>query len=1268
MSKGIKTVGILFFVLIVLVATIFVLLQTDYFRNTIKSVAEKSVSSTVGQNFTMGKIEGDFIHGINLKDVSFKIEGEPFVHVDEISVKYSLLSILDVYAIFSKVVPIKDISSKGLSVNLTQDKNGIWNVNKLGGENGKKEEGKNESPNWNIFIKHLLLKDAKITVEDKRKKEVSEIWIPGTDLSIKMFGITKKIDFNLKKTDIYTSQPQLNIKGLSAKAVYTQDKAQVRDLNANINGTNVKFDGEVNNFIEPKFKFKAAAYGFKVEKGALNMEVQGSGLYKSPEDIHAEIRISLPNSQIMGKKFEGSIEEIKIGGVNVEVQHGVVKTEFGEAAFSGNANLEQLLSSKGINEFQSKLSLRNVNLSRIPEIIKNQIDFGIADGNFDVEGRWKQVRDLEIKVNINQFRQRGKPGEINLKGLVEATKSNAKFDLVSNLNKVNLSPILNDKKYASNLNSKLHLKGSAPLGGKLEGLVVTLSGEILPSSIFDVSLTGGEIDVSYNKKILAIKSLSLLSDSFKLKASGEENRMDFSYEAEVKNLNLISKFFSRLDLKGSLKASGRVRGEITNPQATFSATVSDFGYKKDLQVKSINLNGDTVINLENPKFQVKGILKEIKFQERNVKSIDLEARNEDKGLRGNFFILEDPQRSYEIKLKLIDLKSQEKDIKLEKVKLNLGNRTLENRDVIDVTASPERITIKSLNLYYGSNFIVGDVNVNFNGAINAALDLKRISLADISQALGLKTQVRGVASGSVYFQGTPEQPNIKINLGTQGLGFMDFMSDNSSLNLSYSNKSLNLDFTVSEKAQEVLSAKGGASLDLNLKNVQENIKDATFNLTLKSSGIDVSPLTKLNEEIREIHGKAILDLRASGSIKSPKVNGWVRLQNISLKTQSLRNEIRATTGLVEMEGERGVLRTLDILTDDGGRGTIQGDFNLRELSYNLSGKINDFRVNLKQVTANMDGDVGIKGSNGRVDISGDIRVKRARIRIPEEPTKQVEDIEFVDERKEEPQQFVINEVKQTDYFRDDVGMNLNVFIPGNAWAKGKGANLEVMGRIGVMKKYGEPVILTGDIDTIRGTYEFFGKLFRIERGKVSFRGTPEINPFLDVRALYKVSDVRIFVDVNGTVEKPAVRLSSAPPMEQTDIFSYLAFGTSSDKIGAGQRTNLQSKAAEVGALMAAGKLKDIVGEKFQLDVVSITGGAKGLQDAQIEVGKYLTDKLYIAYERSATDTVSTSYSSTTTQNLTSKVRVEYRLFDFLTLESTVGGVDQGGDIFFNFDY
>jgi autotransporter translocation and assembly factor TamB len=282
---------------------------------------------------------------------------------------------------------------------------------------------------------------------------------------------------------------------------------------------------------------------------------------------------------------------------------------------------------------------------------------------------------------------------------------------------------------------------------------------------------------------------------------------------------------------------------------------------------------------------------------------------------------------------------------------------------------------------------------------------------------------------------------------------MEFKSDRTTLNLSYLNKKLNLDLNATEDARQILRASGRANVDLNFKKAGENLKDATFNFTIRSAGIDLSPLAGLNKEIKEIHGKVVIDLRASGYIKSPKINGQVKLQDVSLKTQSLRGEIKVPTGLIELQGERGFLRTLEIQTD-GGSGTLRGDFDLKKLSYNLSGKMDNFQINLKEIEAKLDGDIGVKGGEGKNYVSGNIKITR------------------VDQRKEKkPEQFVITEVKQADYFRDNIGMDLNVSIPGNAWVKGKGANIEVKGDLGIIKKYGGPIIVTGIVNTVRGTYD-----------------------------------------------------------------------------------------------------------------------------------------------------------------------------------------------------
>src|ERR1700758_1867759 len=133
-SKIIKIIGILFVALILAVVAISVFTRTDYFRTTLKNLVEKSVDSATGQSFTIGKIEGDLIRGLVLKDVSLKIDGEPFMHLDEFAVRYSLSSILDSSVLLSRVIPLKGISFGGLSVNLIRDEYGNLNVSKLKGE------------------------------------------------------------------------------------------------------------------------------------------------------------------------------------------------------------------------------------------------------------------------------------------------------------------------------------------------------------------------------------------------------------------------------------------------------------------------------------------------------------------------------------------------------------------------------------------------------------------------------------------------------------------------------------------------------------------------------------------------------------------------------------------------------------------------------------------------------------------------------------------------------------------------------------------------------------------------------------------------------------------------------------------------------------------------------------------------------------------------------------------------------------------------------
>jgi translocation and assembly module TamB len=231
----------------------------------------------------------------------------------------------------------------------------------------------------------------------------------------------------------------------------------------------------------------------------------------------------------------------------------------------------------------------------------------------------------------------------------------------------------------------------------------------------------------------------------------------------------------------------------------------------------------------------------------------------------------------------------------------------------------------------------------------------------------------------------------------------------------------------------------------------------------------------------------------------------------------------------------------------------------------------------------------------------------------------------------------------------------------NNWVKGRGANIELSGDLDINKNYGKSVRIAGSIKTVRGTYETLGKLFRLQEGRVSFSGSETINPFLDITALYRVSGVQIYVNISGTVEKPVLKLTSNPEMTETNIISYIVFGAPSDQIGSSDRASIQGAAAGVAGGIAAAQLEKLLGSKFALDVISVGGGGTG--GPQVQVGKYLTQDLYIAYERETSESLINS--SIITQN---KVLLEYTIFRNISINGDVGGENPGVDVFYNFNY
>jgi translocation and assembly module TamB len=207
--------------------------------------------------------------------------------------------------------------------------------------------------------------------------------------------------------------------------------------------------------------------------------------------------------------------------------------------------------------------------------------------------------------------------------------------------------------------------------------------------------------------------------------------------------------------------------------------------------------------------------------------------------------------------------------------------------------------------------------------------------------------------------------------------------------------------------------------------------------------------------------------------------------------------------------------------------------------------------------------------------------------------------------------------------------------------RSRDANVEVFTdgpvRVAVV---GDALTLTGAVDADRGEYTFLSKRFQIKRGSALFIGDPSLNPTLQITAEYQVKqptgNTNIRVLIGGTLQKPRISLESdaQPPLSQSDLLSYLAFGEGSGSLlqfnqtsltGQSGGSNLLSLAstrlAGVALGVALDELEGDAARSFGLDVFNVTPGdipmfagqggvQQFIQGTEVEMGRYVNPRTF----------------------------------------------------------
>jgi translocation and assembly module TamB len=184
--------------------------------------------------------------------------------------------------------------------------------------------------------------------------------------------------------------------------------------------------------------------------------------------------------------------------------------------------------------------------------------------------------------------------------------------------------------------------------------------------------------------------------------------------------------------------------------------------------------------------------------------------------------------------------------------------------------------------------------------------------------------------------------------------------------------------------------------------------------------------------------------------------------------------------------------------------------------------------------------------------------------------------------------------------------------------RGRGLDARLGGQLNVSAPGGR-LAVNGSVRADGGQYAAYGQKLDIERGVLTFTGTPE-NPRLDIFAVRPNLDVKVGVLVSGSAQFPRVRLVSEPEMSEFDKLSWLLLGRASDGLARTDTALLQR--AALALLAGEGQTPDAaLMATLGLDEFSVRQTESGeVRDTVVTLGKQLSRRWYVGYERGVNST------------------------------------------------
>lgn len=1276
MKKVRKTLYRVVAAILLLIVALFLFMQTSWFKAFLKDELIKISGDYINGTLVLEQLSGNFFTHIELSGLALLTQNEDTVlSFEKLALKYSPLELIN----GNVVVDLVHLQSPRF--HLKQYSDSTWNFEKLIIPSEPDTTTKESSPtNLTFWLHSLNIKQGNISIQ------MPDSIVPKTitDLNIELAALysAKKAMAQLKEFNFISEQPHLELKNFQLNVETDFSKWQVTNFNLATAQNNIQLKGgytsldefdilltwdqlfirEFYNFIEPlplaatpHITFSAEA---KNQQTAFNLS-----LANNQETITIEGKIHELVSFLEDSLRAKATVDVNLGLREIIPHHWV---EMDSLPLVINADFN--VKGNGLTDNAEPLNLEGKFYNSLWE--NHTIESGFITGNYN---NGDSRAEIEL---LAPFGQLNTTAQVNLNSPLKDFSINL---LTHQLALHQLLPEMVDSTEISlDITASGKGLGTDQLTANFSALIYNTIAEFVP--IDTLQLLG-----SFQDNLLNIHALIISNTSVKGALQGFyqlDGELQGNFEMKVDNLDAFAHYFSQPTQWNSL-----------NIQAAANGNMDSLLFDANVQLNNLKL--DTILNVQKFDLMAHGAIVHQKpyvtasIESHNIKNdavlvelLNLDAQLNDSLWNVDFNTTLDKNIALSMAAEgnianLIKATLNKLDVVTEHHHLLLNNPAY-------ITYGDSIVQLEKLQINNSQDsefMLAADAFYNLKDSIFLHTQLKGFNLETLHSYGLMENALAGRVDATIHAEAYKNHFNVTGSTSLKELIAEPLAFKNIAMNFNYPGDSLRVNAAMYSEVGDSIALIGIIPLKTTLQDSLHVAWDETFSAKILAHN---APLKNFLMDLKDFaQPDALLNINilAEGTMDEPKINGYLNIDKGILPLP--KYGINYKDILLRLSIDEKQINMDSLFVRQRGYMLVTGGVKMKESitsgeieSSTLTVKARDFYLTQhRDYEIQINSDLSFQDKQGTSVFGGNIKVLRSSFnidaltemsggsRITEEPLliqalKNADRIEVdtiimvTDTTTQE------KELRKTPSFMEHLSGSLKLEIPRNTWIKSDDMQMEIYGNLDVIKNnaYFE---LFGPLGVQRGFYTLYGKKMVIEEGDFTFTGGEEFNPILNVKANYvyrtpEREKKTLSLLVGGTLSDPDIRFEhERQEIPEADAIAYILFGQPFDQLNhGGQEGVSDAMSSALLSNLVTSQLSKTLGKTLNLDMVEIDA-SDNWQNTTFVVGKYITNDLFVTYQRSFGETDENEISPET-------ITLEYELTKRLSVRLLQGKVKESG--------